>query len=485
MGVDIDTCSVLDRFKNSTRLSFEELESLVQVLDSSVICCGHPDENFCNFVRSKKGQLTGRNNHVVAVLDSSVSIKVDKIHHETIRSPYCQLLSQARAKKCSTCRSSRVLIRSAYNRWNKPKSPSATSAKSKVKISSLTTPLCNKRINSLRQQVKSDSRCIKALKAKLDHISKTKGIVVDEELQTELASVLKDNTSTIRSLYPKESFHHILWEQQLEISQLANKRNIRWHPAIIRWCLYLKSISSSAYKAMQSSGFLTLPSDRTLRDYTHYTKSGIGFLPEVNNELMEQAKVNEVEDYKKCVGLLIDEVKIKDSLVFDKIHGKVIGWVNIGDFNNEIESLEKEATSETSLDSSLATHMLVFMVRGICTKLEFPLAQFLTKSLKGFQIYTLAWDAVRNIESAGLHVKYITADGASQNRLFFKLCRNHGDRSKVVYKTLNPYRAKESYIYLISDIPHLIKTSRNCFSHSFFGSNSRQLWVSQYLNGSK
>ena len=277
--IDVGTCSVLDPFEN--RLTLEALRSLILLLDSCVICSGHLEEHFCDFVRSKKGQLTGRNNRVVAVLDSSVTVEIDgKIHHETVRSPYCQLLTQA--TRCSVCKSSRALIRAAYNRWSKPKSPSATSAQSKVKISSLTTPLRNKRIHSLRQQIKSDTRRIKTLKAKLDHIIKSKGVVVDEELENELTSIMKDKTDTIRTNYPQDSFHRILWEQQLQVSQKANKRNVRWHPAVIRWCLYLKSISSSAYNAIRSSGFLTLPSDRTLPDYMHYTKSGVGFLPEVH-----------------------------------------------------------------------------------------------------------------------------------------------------------------------------------------------------------
>ena len=55
--------------------------------------------------------------------------------------------------------------------------------------------------------------------------------------------------------------------------------------------------------------------------------------------------------------------------------------------------------------------------------------------------------------------------------------------SDVCYKTLNPYASDGRCVYFISDVPHLImKTTRNCWSHSFANSNTRKSWVGvQYL----
>ena len=52
---------------------------------------------------------------------------------------------------------------------------------------------------------------------------------------------------------------------------------MRWHPMIIKWCIVLKSKSSSTYDALRKSGFVTLPSERTLFDYTNYIQKGCGF----------------------------------------------------------------------------------------------------------------------------------------------------------------------------------------------------------------
>ena len=51
----------------------------------------------------------------------------------------------------------------------------------------------------------------------------------------------------------------------------------------------------------------------------------------------------------------------------------------------------------------------------------------------------------------------------------------HGKKEDLVYKTDNPYAdSKENRpLYFISDPPHLIKTTRNCWSHS--GPNETRL----------
>ena len=56
---------------------------------------------------------------------------------------------------------------------------------------------------------------------------------------------------------------------------------------MIKWCLNIKLRSSAAYEAIRDSGFISLPSSRTLRDYTHHMKSGTGFLPEATPQKSE------------------------------------------------------------------------------------------------------------------------------------------------------------------------------------------------------
>ena len=60
---------------------------------------------------------------------------------------------------------------------------------------------------------------------------------------------------------------------------------------MIKWCLNLKWMSSSAYSALRTSGVLTLPSQRILRDYTHFIKPEVGFSDEVDIQLLNEARL--------------------------------------------------------------------------------------------------------------------------------------------------------------------------------------------------
>lgn len=117
----------------------------------------------------------------------------------------------------------------------------------------------------------------------------------------------------------------------------------------------------------------------------------------------------------------------------------------------------------------LANSMLVVMVRGLFSKVQFPYAQFPCTKLRGYELYDLFWDAVERLERCGFYVLACTCDGLSVNRRFFKL---HGS-GVGVFKVANPYSSEKRYMFFISDPPHLIKTVRNSWA-----SNKRTMWVS-------
>ncbi len=48
-------------------------------------------------------------------------------------------------------------------------------------------------------------------------------------------------------------------------------------------------------------------------------------------------------------------------------------------------------------------------------------------------------------------------------------------KNGIVYKTVNRY-CHDRYIYFLSDVPHLIKTTRNCWFSSAIG-GTQCMWV--------
>ena len=89
---------------------------------------------------------------------------------------------------------------------------------------------------------------------------------------------------------------------------------MRWHPLMIKWCLYLRHISSRAYDTLRESKCLKLPSDRTLHDYTHYIPAKAGFQAEVDEHLVREAKLGNLEEWQKHVVILVGEKHVREDL---------------------------------------------------------------------------------------------------------------------------------------------------------------------------
>jgi hypothetical protein len=197
--------------------------------------------------------------------------------------------------------------------------------------------------------------------------------------------------------------------------------------------------------------------------------------PEATQYLMHEARNSTLE---KHVAVVFDEPRIKDSLVYDMHNSRIIGFVDVGAVNNDLLSFEQSVNNSSEneiLSSTVAKYMLVIMVRGIFIPLKYPYAQFSTRGITADLLFPLMWEAIQKLELAGFKVIAITCDGASSNRKFFCM---HGDSSDgIVYKTANPYTDEDRCVYFFADVPHLMKTVRNCWSNSFSHSYSRALWV--------
>lgn len=226
------------------------------------------------------------------------------------------------------------------------------------------------------------------------------GITLDEESESYVAEIMtsQDTISYMGNLSSKQSIRHIFWQQQLEASSKTHLRGMRWHPLMIRWCLYLRHKSSAAYEALQESGCIVLPSQRTLRDYTHYVQSSFGFSAETDQMLTTAAKVSTCPERERSVMLLIDEVHIKENLVYDKHSHNIIGFANLGDINEHLTEFELSLTSEQPTNTQkLTMTIVVFMVRGLFNKLQFPYVQFPCHSLSGHQLYDPFWITPRPV----------------------------------------------------------------------------------------
>jgi uncharacterized membrane-anchored protein len=145
-------------------------------------------------------------------------------------------------------------------------------------------------------------------------------------------------------------------------------------------------------------------------------------------------------------------MKVQSTLVFDKRSNELIGFVDLGD------NKTNEALASTT---ELATHALVFLVRGVATDLKYTLAYFLTRDVAAYQFMSLLWKALCVLElGCNLWICATVSDGASPNRRCYELHADIADNASggIIHSTVNLFCPSRK-IYFFSDAPHLVKTS--------------------------
>ena len=70
--------------------------------------------------------------------------------------------------------------------------------------------------------------------------------------------------------------------------------------------------------------------------------------------LMEATKVKVCPEKDKIVILLIDEMDVREGIVYEKLTGRMIGFSNLGDVNNHLLQFEKDLhNTSTSMPNAV------------------------------------------------------------------------------------------------------------------------------------
>lgn len=454
---------------------------LLKQVRSAAICPGNPEDEFVTLCQKKGGEIRGNrgNGDVVAVVENKIITNVDGTPHSaTVRRIDCQLLceivpGQNPIQRCKSCRAFRSTLRSMKTRSQCRTDYDRTAHSSRANFCHLRDGEKDERMRNLSKAKKAAKLQVSRLQKRVESLIAKQSITLTDDDADDVTQLIKEVSDSVYTQFHKNSAQRVFWEQQHLYNSLKNKKQMRWHPLVIRFALNLKYVSSAAYRAVNSSGFIKLPSERTLADYTHWMTVTNG----VQSEFIERFRLTLQKDTKhgqQHSALLMDEMKIRSGLVFKKSTGALVGFVDLGNVNADLEQLVADS-NEKHTAQKLADQMLVFMVRAIFKpSLSFPVAHYPSAGLKGQNLYPIVWDVVCALEMYNIPVMSITSDGAKPNRKFYKLCRGDG------YKTPNPFADRD--VYFFSDVPHLLKTARNCFSNSFAHSNSRNMKVRPTYN---
>ena len=223
---------------NSQSFQFTTLSNFIALLTSHDIC---PGINLDNAI--KYSFIQHNVPKIYLPSSSNIDISVSRLHQtEYFRAESCQFLLLPLSLSPSPCLSCSSLLKKETTSLKrkadnllvpaKPNAPIKFTAPDKVKLT-----LQNYRIEN--KLLKSDLERMKELIVE-------NNVKVNDDLNNDL------------------KFMKFFWEEQQKYLQ-SSKTGIRYHPALIRFCLSLASKSASAYDKLRyddktNTGFLILPS---------------------------------------------------------------------------------------------------------------------------------------------------------------------------------------------------------------------------------
>ena len=244
-----------------------------------------------------------------------------------------------------------------------------------------------------------------------------------------------------------DSFFLLLLQDQAKALNMPS-RQMRWHPMVLKWCLRLYCKSHSTYSELRDSGFLRLPSGRTLSDYKNSCSSKSGWQTSVFQRMKSSCEQQTVPNVGKLGALIFDEVKIKEGLLFDPSSWELIGFV-------DLECDDASLASKPTTTEKLASHVLQFYFKSVFSSFNYPCGYFLTRGISATQLNRIFWEGVGLLHAHNFEVIVSICDGAPENRTLIDI----NGCTETVSKTHNPF--SNCPLFFLSDPPYLLKKLGN------------------------
>ena len=169
----------------------------------------------------------------------------------------CQPVSSGeRAMRCNHCKRFRAHLRVKRSRRSNSDLSSAVADDSHTNYSDLTKDELIDRLKNVQKSRKAiRSRCAKLAR----ELIKKDGVKVTDDDESDIQALIDKVAPDVEEKYGEDSPQSIFWHEQRKYNSLKNKRQMRWHPLVVRFALYSSRV---AYRTATSSGFLVLPSER-------------------------------------------------------------------------------------------------------------------------------------------------------------------------------------------------------------------------------
>ncbi|KAH9366530.1 hypothetical protein HPB48_010316 [Haemaphysalis longicornis] len=192
-----------------------------------------------------------------------------------------------------------------------------------------------------------------------------------------------------------------LWDQIVNFK----RKKPAWSEDVVRHCIILRHLSTKAYEHVRTEKLLKLPCRSTLQNYIGSSSFETGFNDLIQARLKVELEKLEVPQSRVC-SLIVDEMRIKPKLQYNKQRDCFVGHVDMG------------VANEAGAEPVLANSLLCFIINGLSTAYRIPVACFFTKGLNGKQLSTLTRHVMNKVEEAGFTILRFVSDNHKVNAPF-------------------------------------------------------------------
>lgn len=240
-----------------------------------------------------------------------------------------------------------------------------------------------------------------------------------------------------------------------------NRTTTKYSHALRKFSFRMQFHGSAGYNEMRKFFGNRLPTIRTLQKWLRCIDSSPGITEAAQDAIREKMREEQQKGEKLHLCLMSDDMAIKKQVVWNAQTKSFDGFSTI---TNTTKKKEKALP--------VAKEALVFMAVG--TNFKIPIAYFFLDGLEAIDRAILTREVIKAIESTGAIVISLTGDGLAANISVTKLLGADFKADKPFFPSPSDPTKR---IYVIWDIPHMLKLLRKYFgSEKLYYKDSKLRW---------
>ncbi|XP_049266799.1 uncharacterized protein LOC119374049 [Rhipicephalus sanguineus] len=221
----------------------------------------------------------------------------------------------------------------------------------------------------------------------------------------------------------------------------------KWCETSIRQCIILRNLSTKSCEYIRTE-LHALPCRTTLQKYLGTTVGEIGFSELVKQRLNAEMECLRAEQAKMC-SLVVDEMRIKQRLEYNKQRDVFLGDVDMGALNKVLSDSER---------SELANSLLCFLICGLHARFRIPVGYFFTRACTVELLAETTKHVIRKTEQLGFEIVRVVTDNHKINVAAMEILSGGQPKTQVPHPA-DPSRS----LFLAFDQSHILKNIRSQF----------------------